>query len=182
MTHEQIALVINNYFKFDTTTGKLASWREQFSFCTYIYWHHLENLSYQTHAKHWALKSSCKGTFSTKQLCKIIDTCSVLRVKENPVIKCYESKCFNYRISYKPFYQRFGETVIHLTDLRVNSVISGSEGKCFSYRILFFLEVIVKVRHLECPFNNYTNYIGVGLNIFTQDYCIIKHYVIEGES
>ena len=66
LTHEQIDLVINNYFKFDTATGKLASQREQFCFCTYTYWHHLENLSYQTHAKLWALKSSCEGTFLTK--------------------------------------------------------------------------------------------------------------------
>ena len=28
----------------------------------YTYWHHLENLSYQTLTKLWALKSSCEGT------------------------------------------------------------------------------------------------------------------------
>ena len=80
LTHKQIALVINNYFKFDTATGKLVSQREQFCFCTYTYWHHLENLSYQIHAKLWALKSSCEGTFLTKQLSETIVVCSVLRV------------------------------------------------------------------------------------------------------
>ena len=63
LAHKQIALVINNYFKFDTATRKLVSQREQFCFCTYTYQHHLENLSYQTHPELWALKSSCKGTF-----------------------------------------------------------------------------------------------------------------------
>ena len=80
LAHKQIALVINNYFKFDTATGKLASQREQFCFCTYTYWHHLENLSYQTHTKLWALKSSCEGTFLTKQLSETIVVCSALRV------------------------------------------------------------------------------------------------------
>ena len=83
LTHKQIALVINNYFKFDTATGKLASQREQFCFCTYTYWHYLENLSYQTHAKLWALKSSCEGTFSTKRLNETIVACGALRVKQN---------------------------------------------------------------------------------------------------
>ena len=63
LTHEQIALVINNYFKFDTATGKLASQREQFCFCMYSYQHHLENLSYQTYAKLWALEKSLQGYF-----------------------------------------------------------------------------------------------------------------------
>ena len=80
LTHEQIALVINNYFKFDTATGKLVSQREQLCLCMYTYWHHLENLSYQTHAKLWALKSSCEGTFLTKQLSKTIAMCHTLRV------------------------------------------------------------------------------------------------------
>ena len=83
LTHEQIALVINNYFKFDKATGKLASQRKQFCFYTYTYWHHLENLSYQTHAKLWALKRSCEGTFWTKQLSKTIVVCGALRVKEH---------------------------------------------------------------------------------------------------
>ena len=81
LTQEQIALVINNYFKFDTATGKLASQREQFCFCMYTYQHHLENLSHQTHAKLWALKSSCEGTFLTTQLSKTIVACSMLWVK-----------------------------------------------------------------------------------------------------
>ena len=81
LTCKQIALVINNYFKFDTATGKLVNQREQFCFCTYTYWHHLENLSYQTDIKLWALKSSCKGTFSTKWLSETIVMCGVLRVK-----------------------------------------------------------------------------------------------------
>ena len=81
LTHEQIDLVINNYFKFDTATGKLASQREQFCFCMYTYQHHLENLSYQTHAKLWALKSSCEGTFWTKRLSGTIVPCGTLRVK-----------------------------------------------------------------------------------------------------
>ena len=50
LTHEQIALVIDNYFKFDTATGKLARQREQFCFCMHTYRLHLENLSYQMHA------------------------------------------------------------------------------------------------------------------------------------
>ena len=75
-----IALVINNYFKFDTATGKLESQREQFHFCMYTYWYHLEDISYQTHAKPWALKSSCEGTFSTKQLSETIVACGKLRV------------------------------------------------------------------------------------------------------
>ena len=79
-THEQIALVINNYFKFDTATGKLVSQREQFYFCMFTYQHHLENLTYQTHAKLWVLKSSCEGTFLTKQLNETIVMCSALRV------------------------------------------------------------------------------------------------------
>ena len=81
LTHKQIALVINNYFKFDTASGKLVSQRKQFCFCTYAYWHHLENLSYQTHANLWALKSSCEGTFSTKRLSEIIVAYGALRVK-----------------------------------------------------------------------------------------------------
>ena len=81
MTHEQIDLVINNYFKFDIATGKLVSQREQFCFCTYTYQHHLQNLSYQTHAKLGALKSSCEGTFLTKWLSETIVVCSTLRVK-----------------------------------------------------------------------------------------------------
>ena len=80
LTHEQIALVINNYFKFDTATGKLESQREQFCFCMYTYGHHLENLSYQTHAKLLALKSSCKGTLLTKQLNETIVMYGVIRV------------------------------------------------------------------------------------------------------
>ena len=80
LTHKQIPLVINNYFKFDTVTGKLVSQREQFCFCTYTYQHQLENLSYQTHAKLWALKSSCEGTFSTKRLSETIVACGALRV------------------------------------------------------------------------------------------------------
>ena len=79
-THEQVALVINNYFQFDTATGKLVSQREQFCFCTYTYWHHLENLSYQTYTKFWALKSLCKGTFLTKLLSETIVMCGMLRV------------------------------------------------------------------------------------------------------
>ena len=75
-----IALVINNYFKFNTATGKLASQREQFCFCMYNYWHHLENLSYQTHAKLWALNSFYKGSFLTKQLREIIVACGMLMV------------------------------------------------------------------------------------------------------
>ena len=86
LTHEQIALVINNYFKFDTATGKLASQREQFCFCMYTYQNHLENLSYQTRAKLWALKSSWEGTFLTKQLSKTIVTCGTLRVNSLEVI------------------------------------------------------------------------------------------------
>ena len=93
LTHEQIALVINNYFKFDTATGKLASQREQFYFCMHTYWHHLENLSYQTHTKLWALKSSCKGTFLTKQLSETIVACSALRVK---LSKVETFECFHY--------------------------------------------------------------------------------------
>ena len=81
LTHEQISLVINNYFKFDTATGKVVSQREQFCFCMYTYQHHLENLSYQTHVKLWALKSSCKSTFLTKQLNETIVVCSALSVK-----------------------------------------------------------------------------------------------------
>ena len=80
LTHEQIALVINNYFKFDTATGELVSQREQFCSCMYTYWHHLENLSHQTHAKIWALKSSYEGTFLTKWLSKTIVICGMLRV------------------------------------------------------------------------------------------------------
>ena len=82
LTHKQIALVMNNYFKFDGATGKLVSQWEQFCFCTHIYQHHLENLSYQTHTKLWTLKSLCKDTFSTKQLSKTIVACSTLRVKK----------------------------------------------------------------------------------------------------
>ena len=85
LTHEQIALVINNYFKFDTAIGKLESQREQFCFCTYTYWHHLENLSYQTHTKLWALKSSFEGTFLTKRPSETIVACSMLRVKNRSI-------------------------------------------------------------------------------------------------
>ena len=80
LTHKQIALIINNYFKFDTATGKLVSQRKQLCFCMYTYQHHLENLSYQTHAKRWALKSSCEGTFLTKWLSETMVTCGTLRV------------------------------------------------------------------------------------------------------
>ena len=96
LTHEEIALVINNYFKLDTATGKLVSQREQFCFCTYTYWHHLENLSYQTHAKLWALRCSCKGTFLTKQLCKTIVTCGVLRVNMLAFVR-YQKRLKIYR-------------------------------------------------------------------------------------
>ena len=47
----------------------------------HTYWHYLEKLSYQTHAKLWALKSSCEGTFPTKQLSETIVVCGMLRVK-----------------------------------------------------------------------------------------------------
>ena len=100
MTHEQIALVINNYFKFDTATGKLASQRQQFCFCMYTYKHHLENLSYQTHTKLWALKSSFKGTFLTKRLYETIVACGVLRVNRQQRILCmkyvYADSIFNW--------------------------------------------------------------------------------------
>ena len=68
--------------------GKLASQREQFCFGMYTCQQHLENLSYQTHAKCWALKSSCVGTFSTKQLSETIVAYGVLRVKTviNPTL------------------------------------------------------------------------------------------------
>ena len=80
MTHEQIALVINNHFKFDAATGKLVSQREQFCFCTYTYWHHLENLSYQAHAKLWVLKKFLWGHFFD-QMTETIVACGALRVK-----------------------------------------------------------------------------------------------------
>ena len=88
LTHEQIALVINNYFKFDTATGKLGESEGAVLFLHIYYRHHLENLSYQTHTKLWALKSSCKGTFFTKCLSKTIVVCSTLRVK----VELYQNK------------------------------------------------------------------------------------------
>ena len=101
LTHEQISLVINNYFKFDTATGKLASQREQFCFCMYTYWHHLENLSYQTHTKLWVLKSSCEDTFSTKQLSKTIVACGMLK-----------DKCSYYSVSFCSSIHIFSEAII----------------------------------------------------------------------
>ena len=59
----RLALVTNNYFKFDTATGKLVSQREQFYFCMVTYQHHLENLSYQTHAKTLGTKKFLRGHF-----------------------------------------------------------------------------------------------------------------------
>ena len=46
LTHEEIALVINNYFKFDTATGKLQVRGSSSVFAHITYQHHLENLSY----------------------------------------------------------------------------------------------------------------------------------------
>ena len=51
------------YFKFDTATGKLVSQREQFCFCTSTYWHYLENLSYQPHAKLGGMQKFLQGHF-----------------------------------------------------------------------------------------------------------------------
>ena len=54
------------YFKFDIATGKLVILGEQFLFCTSTYWHYLENLSYQPHAKLSGMQKFQWGHFLTK--------------------------------------------------------------------------------------------------------------------
>ena len=66
----------------------------------YTYHHHLENLSYQTHAKLWALKSSCKGTFWTKPLSKTIVAYGVLRVNFTGIMyHMWGAYCFQFSTS-----------------------------------------------------------------------------------
>ena len=131
LTHEQIALVINNYFKFDTATGKLVSQREQFCFCTYTYLHHLKNISYQTHTKLWALKCSCKGIFSTKRLNETKVAYSVVRFNLNKLFH------FDYCTTYFPLAFSISSRLIY------TSSIYGNRPCLYSK-----LHLIVDIQHI----------------------------------